>query len=833
MSHAPGLRCYHCGQAVQRPVRWRVCIDGTEQPLCCAGCQAVASAIIDGGLQRYYGARADVATTAVRAPSDLALYDAPEVAARYVRTSDGLCETNLLIEGLRCSACVWLLEQGLGAQPGVSRAQVNLSTERALIQWDPAQVRLSKLLERVHTLGYEAKPFDVKTREQSIQRQSRASLRRLFVAGISMMQVMMYAAPAYFAQSGDIDPAHQSLMQWASLMLTLPVVLYSAAPIFAGAWRDLRAYSLGMDVPVAIGVIAAFSASVWATLIGAGDVYYDTVTMFVFLLLAARHVEWSARRRASRSVDTLAAGVPDSARRVIRASHHTELIPAVRLTPGDEILVAVGERIPVDARVLNGPTRIDQSLITGESAPIEKLPGSELPGGAINIGNPVRLEVLRPLHSSTLSNIEQLALRAAGQRTPLAATADRIARHFTAALLLLALFIYALWHLIDPGRALPIALAVLVVSCPCALSLATPAALAAATGHALRRGILITRHDVLEALAGVTDVVFDKTGTLTLGEPQLSDIVGADDARDGAGSCAPTNPDQTAQWLAIAAALEQGQSHPLAKAILRAAQTHGFTALAAHSLRSLPGSGVEGEVNGHCWRIGKPVNTDHAGQKAHTTEAWLIRNDEPVARLRFRDSLRAEAADVVAVLRARGLVAHLLSGDHSAMAEAVAAELGIRHVRAGASPDDKLDYVRALQAQGRRVMMVGDGINDAPVLACANISVAVGDATDLARTSASVVLLNEGLDRLPEMLDLARRTRRTIAHNLTWALVYNGLAIPAAALGWISPWIAALGMSASSLLVVANAARLLMDRSAPLSSRGRKTVLATAAEGSP
>ncbi|MEY3663843.1 MAG: cadmium-translocating P-type ATPase [Pseudomonadota bacterium] len=831
---ASSLRCYHCGETVQHPVRWQVRVAGVDQPLCCAGCQAVASVILEGGLQRYYSARAEVSPTprpavAAKKP-DLVLYDAPEVTARYVRSQDGLCETHLLIEGLRCSACVWLLEQGLIGQPGVDQAQINLSTERALLRWDPAQVRLSQLLARVRALGYEAKPFDAKTREQAIQRQSRSSLRRLFIAGISMMQVMMYAAPAYFAQSGDIDPSHQALMQWASLLLTLPVVLFCATPIFAGAWRDALMRRLGMDVPVSLGIIAAFAASVWACLVGHGDVYFDTVTMFVFLLLAARHLEWSARRRASRSVDALAAALPDCARRIVGPGASTELVPAERLVPGDHIVVAVGERIPVDARVLDESACIDQSLMTGESVPVEKIAGSELPGGAINVGHPIRLEVLRPLHGSTLSNIEQLALRAASERTPLAAAADRIARHFTAALLLLALAIYACWNLIDADRALPIALAVLVVSCPCALSLATPAALAAAIGHALRRGILVTRHDALEALAGVSHVVFDKTGTLTRGEPQLLDIVSAADQHLESSSGKPTDAAQTDDWLAIAAALEHGQSHPLAKAIVQAAHRRHIKPAPARALKTQAGSGVEGEINGQRWRIGRHAAAP-SGYQAQTTEAWLFRHDEPVARLRFRDTLRAEAADVMDALRARRLTLHLLSGDHSRAADAVGAQLGIRHIRAGASPDDKLDYVRTLQAQGHRVLMVGDGINDAPVLACADVSVAVGDATALAQTSASVVLLNQGLDRLPALIDLARRTRNTIRHNLAWALIYNGLVIPAAALGWISPWVAALGMSLSSLLVVANAARLLIERSPDRGASARKPVLATAAEG--
>ncbi len=804
--------CFHCGEAVFEPGRWQLTIDDQAREMCCAGCQAVAAAIVSDGLDDYYRTRsAPAAGAAMPLPSQqsLRVYDDAAVQARYVQAYGDEREATLMIDGLRCGACAWLLEQGLRRSPGVVSATVNLAMARATLRWRPQATHLSTLLEASGRLGYRALPFDAREREAQIQRTGKALFRRLFIAALAMMQVMMYAFPVYLAAPGDIEWQYENLLRWASLLLTLPVMLYSASPFFVGAWRQLRARTVGMDVPVVIGLVAAFGASVRATISGHGEVWFDSVTMFVCLLLAARYLEWIARRRAARAIDALSAAVPDSVERVDPGTCAVERVPATRLLAGDLFRVAAGERIALDAVIVEGRTAIDQSLLSGESLPLPRSVGDEVPGGAINAGNPVLMRALRTSTDSAISTIGRLADRAAVDKPRLADLTERVARWFVGSLLLLAAAVWLAWLQFDPVRATELAIAVLIVSCPCALSIATPAALAAATGAAMRRGILIARGDALERVADCTDVVFDKTGTLTRGHPEVTRV---EVLREGF---------EPSQVLAIAAALEDGQPHPLAGAIRRASGAAGAGHDAASRLDAtarvtVPGLGVEAIIDAHRWRLGslafvadwhrESVDAPDAGSD---TLLWLADAEGAIARIHCRDRLREESQAVVKTLAAAGLRLHLVSGDRAASVAPVAAVLGIADTLAAASPQRKLDYVQALQREGRRVLMVGDGINDAPVLAAADVSVALGQATSLARTAAAVVLLGDSLTRLPALRTLALRTRSVVRQNLGWAMLYNAIAIPAAATGWVPPWLAALGMSASSLLVALNALRLV------------------------
>ena len=820
--------CFHCGQPVLSPGRWLSSVGGAQREMCCTGCQAVADAIVAAGLDDYYRTRTELAAPGAELPPGLvpapatlaaaaaqhsagsaaealAIYDEPEVQARFVRRDGEHREATLLVEGIRCGACVWLIEQQLRAQPGVEDVSVNMATERATIRYLDSGSPLSALLAAAGRIGYRLRPFDPARREQALRQTSRDLFRRLFIAGLGMMQVMMYAVPVYLAGPGDIEPQWDSLMRWASLALTLPVILYSAQPFFSGAWRDLRARSPGMDVPVAIALVAAFAASVHATVTGRGEVWFDSVTMFVFLLLGARYLEWMARRRAARTLDALSASVPETAERIDPLTGNSERVPATRLAPGDRFRVAPGERIAVDAELLDEHTSIDQSLLTGESRPVPVQRGQPVPGGAINTGHPVLLRALRAAGDSTVSTIERLAERAAANRPRLVTITDRVARIFVMALLVLSAAVWLAWLQIDPARAGQIAIAVLVVSCPCALSLATPAALAAASGAALRSGMLVASGDMLLRASETTDVVFDKTGTLTLGQPKLVDLAPLPLAI----SRWPGADTASRRLLAIAAALETGQPHPVAEAIRRAAADEALPL--ASEARTLPGLGVQATIDGRRWRLGSAAFTGAhpeagAGQD---TVVWLADESGPLARMQFRDELREGAAEVVARLASRGLRPHLLSGDHPATVAAVADALGIAERTGDADPAAKLAYVRRLQAEGRRVMMVGDGINDAPVLAAADVSVAVGEATSLARTAASIVLLGRRIADLCLLHDMADDTRRIVKQNLGWAMAYNALAIPMAAVGWVPPAVAAIGMSASSLLVALNALRLM------------------------
>lgn len=901
------VNCFHCDEPVDRPGTWRACIEGSEREMCCAGCKAVAEAIEAAGLSDYYRTRTQPARAATAADGATALdaWDDRDILARISRPAPAasgatrddrnhadaiprhrvadagarapdsghaaLREATLLVDGLRCGACVWLLEQTLLREPGVVDVRVQLAGERVHVRWDPERTPLSGLLAAIARVGYIARPFAAQEREQQIRRTSKALFRRLFIATLAMMQVMMYAFPSYIAAPGDIEPGHESLLRWASLLLTIPVVFYSATPFLAGAWRDLRARSPGMDVPVAIGILAAFAASVQATLTGRGEVWFDSVTMFVCLLLAARYLEWIARRRAGQAIDALTAGTPETVERLDPVTGAGERVPVTRLVPGDHFRVATGERVGVDARIVDGHTAIDASLLTGESRALTRAPGDEIPGGAINAGNPITALAVRASEDSAISTIERLATRAAAARPRLADLSGQVARIFVSALLLLAVAVWLVWMQIDPARATPIAIAVLVVSCPCALSMAVPAALAAATGTAIRRGMLIARPDALEQIARCTDVVFDKTGTLTEGRPQLVAIEAlpvdpaatrhvypADSATDRPAATDRVEADRSPQLdrdriLALCAALEAGQSHPLATVIrAAAADLAAPPAFLASDIRTRPGMGVEARIGRHRYRLGSrrwvaewhpalgcdenreepalvpaagakatpatttaptalpPVSSGNGPREPEETESsvWLVDELRPLARLHLRDRLRDEAAEVVAALTARGLRVHLLSGDRSEAVQSVARELGIERATGDATPADKLACVRALQAEGRRVLMVGDGINDAPVLAAADMSVAVGEATSLARTAAGIVLLDASLHGLPALHTLALRTRRVVRQNLGWALAYNSIAIPAAAFGWVPPWLAALGMTGSSLTVVLNALRL-------------------------
>ena len=809
--------------------------------MCCAGCQAVAQAIVAAGLVDYYRHREAPVGGAAAVPPEiesLAIFDEPDVQAGFVRQAGGgdsvdCAQASLAIEGMRCGACVWLLERALAGEPGVVRANVNFATERAVLTWDPARTRLSRLLERIRAVGYRALPFDPRRREAQIAETGRLFVKRLFVAGIGMMQVMMYALPGYTTQPGEIDLPYERLMRWASLVLTIPVVLYSARPFFAGAWRDLRARSPGMDVPVALGIGAAFAASVHATLAGRGEVYFDSVTMFVFLLLGARHLEWVARRRAGRALDVIATAAPEQVTRLVAGTDgapvREERVPAIRIAAGERFRVDGGERIAVDGRVTSGRGAIDRSLLTGESVPVTVVAGDIVPGGAVNAGAPLVLEAVASAASSTLSTIERLIERSALDKPRIAQLADRVAAVFVAVLLAFAALVFAAWWAIAPERALPIAIAVLVVSCPCALSLATPAALAAATGALLRRHVLITRGDALEAMAAATDVVFDKTGTLTRGQPVVIAIQIAE----------PSMRDTALQWAAL---LEAGSPHPFAAAIRAAAAAAAVPELEwqARDRHDEPGFGVaatlvrrdgtgpvEVALGSAPWctldeaqaqRLRECAADDALTPPAtidprQASEVFLVVRDDgrpprPIARFALADPPRAEAGRVVTRLQTAGLRIHLLSGDRAAAVGEVAAALGIATWRAGASPDDKLAYVQALQGAGRSVVMVGDGVNDAPVLAAADVSVAVGQASTLARTAADAIVLAPTLDAVADLVDTARDALRVVRQNLAWAALYNAVAIPAAALGWVPPWLAAIGMAASSLLVAGNALRL-------------------------
>lgn len=806
----PQSECFHCGLPLPIGASYPVMIDGTARDMCCRGCQAVAQVIAGASLGSYYRSRTSLPESPREAQRTLVkklrLYDDPRVQQSFVRKgAEHVKEASLILEGITCAACIWLNEQHLASLSGVLGAEINYATRRARVCWDEGRIRLSEILQAVADIGYHAYPYD-STRYDEMQRKERkTALWRLFVAGLGMMQVMMYAVPTYFAK-GDMSPDIREFMRIASMVLALPVVFYSAGPFFAGALRDLKLRRVGMDVPVALGIGVAFAASIWATLDGRGEVYFDSITMFVFFLLCGRFLEMNARGKAVQEVDRLVKLIPAMAERVpeFPASREVEPVPVSSLKAGDWVLVRAGDTIPADGRVEEGASEVDEALLTGESRPVVKRRGDAIAGGAINVASPLFMRVERVGQETMLAGIVRLLDRASSEKPIVAVTADRAARWFVFAVLVIAAAAALGWYLVDPSRALWVTVSVLVVTCPCALSLATPAALTAATGTLTRLGVLVTRGHALETLAKASHFVFDKTGTLTQGRMSVLKITALAGLPE-------------AECLALASALEQSSEHPVARALKEEARRIKAPArLPAEHVHNVLGSGIEGVMGGRRLRLGTPrfVQALHGKPfpiKPDESGVTLVALGDDCGWLGWfaiSDRVRPEARELVAALARMGKQVTLLSGDRIEAAQAVATALGIETVVAGVSPAEKLDYVRRLERGGAVVAMVGDGANDAPVLGGSAVSIAMGGGTQLAQASADMILLSEHLVNLLDAVVMARRTMELIRQNLVWAAVYNLVALPLALAGQVTPWMAGIGMSASSLLVVGNALRL-------------------------
>ncbi|CDG86035.1 heavy metal translocating P-type ATPase family protein [Janthinobacterium agaricidamnosum NBRC 102515 = DSM 9628] len=765
----------------------------------------MAHTIADIGHTDYYRSRTAFAASATAAPPELQLYHNDD--ARFALEGDGdRCAAILSVDGIRCAACVWLIERQLLRLPGVQAASLNVATEKLHVRWHKDECSPGAILQAIHQVGYAAYPYDAVRHGEQLQRTGKTLGRQLFVAGLSMMQVMMYVAPSYLAEDGTLEHDMASLMRWASLLLTLPAVCYSAQPFFKGAWNSVRNRALGMDVPVALGIAAAFGASLLATWRGDGAVYFDSATMFIFLLLCSRYLELLARRKAAGALERLQHALPASASRLddFPASRASTLVAAATLAAGDFILARPGDAIAADSIIVEGDGILDLSLLSGESAPQHKAAGDQIPGGAINTGAALVLRVLKAARDSTLADLLKLVQRAGAGKPHIAQWADRTAAWFVACLLLFALASFGFWQWHDAARAWPVAIAVLVVSCPCALSLATPSALAAATDRLLGRGVLIVRPHVLETLHRASHVVFDKTGTLTLGKPVLRHIE-------------PAGGTVQRQCLRIAAALEAGSGHPLAHAIIDAARAGGVEPdWHAENVAEIPGMGIEGRLYGRCYRLGNATFVAGlAGDPLAETDAppgmtalYLGCEERWLARFLLSDALRDDAQATVDYFRKAGKQVILLSGDQQALSDGVARELGMSGARGGCLPDQKLHYVQQLQREGAVVAMVGDGINDAAVLGAADVSFAMGGGAALAQAQADGVLLSGRLSSLMETARSAGKTMRVIRQNLAWAMLYNLTAIPAAAFGYLNPWLSGLGMALSSAVVIANALRL-------------------------
>ena len=819
--------CFHCGLPVDESQAAPVLkVDGKQRTFCCFGCQAVCKAIIDAGLDDYYRHRSEKAVTANQPviPDFLervSLYDRPEIQKGFVTRQANGCEAFLLLENIRCPACLWLNEKNLRSLPGVIDVHIDDISQRARVRWDPDVIQLSQILTAITDIGYIAHPYDASRNAHLQKLRQRRSTEKLIFAGAIGMLVMNFSLATYFMDVPDSDgvlPLWISIGRWTSVVLVTLIMAYSGQEFFAGAWGDLRNRRLGMDIPVVLGLSFAFVGSMYTTISGHGEVYFDSIAMFVFFLLLARRYELGGKLKAADHLDRLALITPKTALRI--DEHGSQQNIAVEeLLPGDLIRLVPGEMLPVDGTISNGSSSFDESLITGEPHPVLRQHGDHVVAGAVNGEQPVDIRVTKTIQASTLSEIQQLVEFGLEQRPFYAQLAQQVAGWFIMAILFIAVATAGYWLYVEPANWLPSVIAVLIVTCPCALALATPVALAVSAGRFMQIGVLPLRMQALDELAKSDYFVFDKTGTLTAGSPALS-------ALHTAGSLSRE------QSLSYAAALSADSEHPLAKAV-RLNDTNpepepeAASALVVTRKKNVPGSGVLADIDGMKWSLGKPGFAEQVipgvgfelssemlsfvkdSQSRGQLVSLLANSNGIQAILTFDDPLRSGVQDMLGRLKESGVRKFaVLSGDSEQSVSRLCQQLGISDCHGDLSPQDKLHWTKTCQQQGHSIAMFGDGINDAPTLAAADVSISFSTATDMANASSDFLILGDDPSILAAARQLARKTRKNIMQNLMWAAAYNLVAVPFAAAGYIPPWGAAIGMSVSSLIVVMNALRL-------------------------
>lgn len=877
--------CFHCGDPVPKPPFYAQVL-GDEREMCCMGCQLAAQSIVEAGLEQYYLDRSEINRTA-SLPTQLTrleAYDHDDIKSQFVYAQDGLSVAELSVNNLRCAACTWLIESRLYEIEGIAQCQVNLTNQRMRIVWDEAKLPISRILAVINEIGYDAKPYRQDTHEAMLAKHNNKMLLRLGIAALGAMQAMMYAVALYFGEYSGMLIFQRDFLRWVSLFVSVPVFFYAGIPFFTSAWAAIRARQVNMDVPVSVALIVTFFASLYATISGSGETYYDSVSMFIFFLLAGRYIEHNARLKAATMANDLVvvepilvqkisedkaaaaailqklsdadsqtliestmsldqgdvqsptaptfmqqmdAGAQQTAQKVAldwqRVRHSVEtatqkqMITAKGLQVGDIIMVEAGAEIISDGILLSQTATVSQSLLTGEGDLILKAAGDYIVGGAQNDSQPFEMLVTALPEDSQIGLIDRLMNRAMSEKPKLAQQADKLARWFVARILVLSVLVFIGWYIVDPSQAIWATVAVLVATCPCALSLATPIALTVATNRLAGYGFLTTRGHTLQTLAEITHVAFDKTGTLTYGKPNLLDVEQLASSNSA--------PDKDT-LLSIAAALEVGSRHPIAHALLTAAyQLH---LPATEDLTHYPAGGVEASIDGMRYRIGHidfalshfaqadKVTIDLEAHRAssavvlsqQTTETTSKNPWQALAVFYFNDKVRDSAQPMLDRLKALNIKTVMLTGDPSPQALVMAESLGIEHAYNGQSPSDKVAHIQELQAAGAVVLMVGDGINDAPVLAAADVSTSIAGAADLAQVSSDSIILNGQIEAIAKAKHIADKTERIIKQNFRWALGYNGVVLLPAILGYVPPWLAAIGMSLSSLLVVLNALRL-------------------------
>ena len=808
MTASKDAGCFHCGLPLPEQ-DFTADIDGQPRHFCCFGCQSVCEAIYAAGMEGFYQRTPEGALLEPPPPppDDLGLYDLEEVQAEFVQTEGQVREIHLLVEGIHCAACVWLIEHTLNKLPGVLSARVNLSAKRLLLRWDNERIKLSEILAALARVGYAATPFDPEAAEGILKKQTRDLLFRITFAGFAMMNLLWVSIALY---AGADQGEYRSLFHWVGFALATPTLFYSGWPFLKGAWTSLRTGHLGMDLPIALGAVVTWAYSSWVTFADVPDhqVYFDTVVNFIFVILIGRHLEGVSKRHAVAATQRLLDLQPRVA--LVLQDGEEKTVPIRRVQVGDRVMVKPGAKIPVDGIILEGESQVDEAMLSGESTPVRKQPGDKVSAGTVNTEGSLVIEVTGTLANTALGRIIQLVEEAQASKAPIQCTADRIVPWFVLATLSLATVTFFIWVHKDFELALMAATSVLIITCPCAFGLATPMAIAVASGQGARHGILVKNGAVLETLSHVDHFVFDKTGTLTLGKMQVTDIFTQDRDQD--------------ELLTLAAAAEKLSEHSIGQAITQAAGERDlpYRDVITKDFTSKPGLGIRARADDHeilignlGWLAEHGIAEDaELAARARKTEEQAVSaihvaiDGRHAGIIGVADRLRPDAQALIDSLRHQGISLTLLSGDRKRVAEAVARQLGGMDVIAEVLPEDKDKVISRLQEQGKTVAMVGDGINDAPALIRADVGIAIGSGTDVSVESADIVLMSDELNKIYLAVALSRRTLRTIRQNIMISFAYNIIMVPLAMSAMITPLIAAISMPVSSLLVIGNAARI-------------------------
>ncbi len=802
--------CFHCGLPLPRDEIFAEELAGASRRFCCIGCRAVCKAIYDAGLEGFYQRTPEGQLLAPPPPppKDAALYDLEEVQEEFVSQLGDEREINLLVEGIHCAACVWLIERTLGKLPGIVSANVNLAGRRLLVRWNTSRIKLSDIIGRLADIGYSAVPFDPEVAEGSLKRQNRAFIFRIAFAGFAMMNLLWISIALY---TGASNGEFRIMFYWIGFALATPTLFYSGWPFLRGAWTGLRRLHLTMDLPIALGASITYFYSVYITVFypNSSGVYYDTVVNFLFVILIGRQLESMSKRRAVAATQRLIDLQPRGA--TVLRDGAEQLLPIRAVKVGDIVLVRAGDKVPVDGIVLEGRSAVDESMLSGESRPVDRGPGDTISAGTVNTRSALTAEVTGTLRDTALGRIIRLVEDAQASKAPIQCTADKIVPWFVAITLVLATITFLWWLHVDFQVALLSATSVLIITCPCAFGLATPMAIAVASGLGARNGILVKNGAVLETMSAITHFVFDKTGTLTEGRMAVTNVITDDDF-------------DADDLLLKAAAVERFSEHSVAKAIVESARERELriSSPQLEGFQSVPGFGVAAQVDGveivlgtEAWLTQRNIvpNTSLTPQ-VQTFEndgiscVYVAIGGRHVGILTVADRLRPDAKRLIDALRAEGIRMTLLSGDRRRVAESIAEQLGGMNVIAEVLPEDKDRVIAELQQQGERVAMIGDGVNDAPALIRANVGIAVGSGTDVSVESADIVLISNELDKIRLATLLSRRSLRTIRQNLGISLAYNLIMVPLAMAAFITPLVAAISMPISSLLVIGNAARI-------------------------